>query len=188
MLRALPGVSVVAPCDAFESYHALKAIAANPGVAYFRIEKQTPLDTSDLSVPFELGKARRLREGRDVSLICIGGITLQAMEAARMLAKRGIEARVVSMHTLKPLDAEEIVSAMNETGGIVTLEENTVLGGLGSAVAEVIAETGKPVAFRRMGIQDIYSSIVGAQDYLLKHNNLDARAVCVTASELIGRG
>ncbi len=187
ILRALPGVTVVAPCDAWEAGQALPALAKNPGVSYLRIEKQTPLDTSQDTKPFMLSKARRIREGQDICLISIGGITLQAMRAAEQLAEKGIAARVVSMHTLKPLDTDEIKHAIRDTGAILSIEENTILGGLGSAVSEVIAETGASIPFKRMGIPDTYFSMVGSQEYLLEHNGLDAKAICEAASNLVSK-
>ena len=185
LLRALPGITVVAPCDAFESSHATEALAARPGVGYLRIEKETPLKTGELGGEFVIGKARRISEGTDISLISSGGIVHEAMLAADALQKMGYQARVVSLHTLKPVDREEIRDCIDHTRGIITIEENTICGGLGGAVAEIVAEAGGAGFFRRIGMDDIYSSVVGSQDYLRQYYRLDSSAIIETASEIL---
>ncbi|KQX35637.1 hypothetical protein ASD04_12665 [Devosia sp. Root436] len=187
ILRALPGITVVAPCDAWETTQAVTLLAAAKGVSYLRIEKQTPLRTGDLGIPFVLGKARRLREGRDITIIGSGGVLAHADSVAQRLAERGLSARVVSMHTLKPLDDAEILDALRDTRAILTIEENTILGGLGGAVAEVIAESGRSVPFRRLGMQDVYSSVVGSQDYLRQYYGMGIDAILDASLKLIAR-
>ncbi|MCP2126908.1 transketolase family protein [Bradyrhizobium ottawaense] len=184
IMRALPGLTVVAPCDRFETRHAVRALAATPGVGYLRIEKQVPIDTSGLGIPYQLGKARRLREGRDVTIIGCGGIVADVLAAADQLLKRNISARVVSMHTLTPVDVEEIRDAAATTGAIVTVEENQVSGGLGGAVAEVCVEMGIGVKFRRLGLAGVYSAIVGDQQFLRNYYGVDASAICAAVREL----
>ena len=169
ILRGLPGVTVVAPADGWEFGQATRALARNPGVGYLRIEKDVPIRTVREGETFRLGKARTLRDGNDVTLITTGGILTEALAAADELCKDKISARVVSMHTLSPIDADAVRGAARETRAIFTIEENTVNGGLGGAVAEVIAESGIAVTFRRIGMPHVYSSVVGDQDYLRRY-------------------
>ncbi len=126
-------------------------------------------------------------DGKHIALICSGGITSEAMEVAKRLKDKGHFARVVSMHTIKPMDVDEIRACMDDIGCILTIEENTVVGGMGSGVAEVLAEAGYGGSFKRMGMQDIYSSVVGDQNYLRQHYNLEADAIEQTALSLIMR-
>lgn len=181
ILRALPGVTVTAPGTLYEMRQTVPALVAAPGVSYLRIDKTHGEDEgagSLVSAPYELGRARRVREGGDVTLISSGGILCEAQRAAETLAREGIQCRVVSMHTVKPLDEGEVLAAARETGGIVTIEENTVLGGLGGAVAETCLEAGAiPGYFRRVGMADLYSSMVGSQAYLKEIYRMDAAAI-----------
>lgn len=185
IMRALPGVTTIVPADAYESGEAVKALAAMPGVGYLRIEKNVPLDSKEAGGPFVAGRARRIHEGENIALICAGGITCEAMQVAERLDKQGYSARVVSMHTLKPLDEREIRACMDEIGCILSIEENTINGGLGSAVAEVLAEAGFSGRFRRMGMKDVYSSVVGDQDFLRQQYDLGADAIEENALALI---
>ena len=129
-------------------------------------------------MPCELGKARRIRDGSDCTLLAAGGVLAEAVAAARMLAGRGIESRVLSMHTLKPLDAATILAAAEETGALCTIEENVLHGGLGGAVAEVCVDAGQvPSKFKRIGLPDRYATVVGDQSYLRKLAGLDRDAI-----------
>ena len=152
-------------------------LARRPGVGYLRIEKNVPFDSSATGGSFEIGRARVLRLGGDVTLIATGGIVVEAIRASDALARAGISAAVVSMHTLTPFDAEAVRRAALETRAIVTIEENNIVGGLGGAVAEVLAELGAGVRFARIGMPSIYSSIVGDQDYLRQRYSLDSPAI-----------
>ena len=188
ILRALPGITLVAPADAWETKEATQALAGNPGVGYLRIEKKVPLDTHKPGETFKLGTARRIREGNALTFICCGGITQEALKAAKILSQQGVEARVVSVHTLKPMDTTEIFDAAQTTGGIITLEENNILGGLGGAVAEVCLESGIiPKFFKRLGLPDTYSSIVGDQNYLRTRFNMDSDSIIVLTNTLLNR-
>ena len=109
LMRALPGVTVVAPCDAYESYEATKALAKTPGVGYLRIEKEVAHDTKESGGAFEIGKARTLRQGNDITLIAIGGLVGEALKTAKYLEKENVSARVLSLHTLSPLDHQAII-------------------------------------------------------------------------------
>jgi transketolase len=186
IMRALPGLTMVVPCDRFETRHAVRALVATPGVGYLRIEKQVPIDTSGSGIPYELGKARRLREGRDVTIIGAGGVVTDALTAADELSTQNISTRVVSMHTLTPVDVDEILDAVTATKAILTVEENQISGGLGGAVAEVCVETGIGVKFRRLGLAGVYSAIVGNQQFLRDYYGVGPTAISAAVRELIG--
>jgi transketolase len=188
LLRALPGIVVCAPGSAHETEHAVDAIVAHDGPAYLRLERAAADFTDTPSIPFALGKARVLRAGADLTLIGAGGVVSEVVGAAELLAREGIQCRVLSLHTLKPLDTDAILAAGAETGGIVTIEENTILGGLGGAVAEVCLEHAvRPRVFKRLGIKDTYVSIVGDQDYLRASVGLDRAAIATCARALLER-
>lgn len=183
IMRSLP-VTVVAPgCD-WEAQEATRAVAATPGTCYLRLDKSGAGDTGRPGENFVLGKARVLREGSDVALIATGGIVGVVIDAATELAANGVEARVISMHTLKPLDTLAITSAATETGGVVTIEEHTISGGLGSAVAEACLDSGtSPGFFARIAIPGGFSSIVGSQEYLRERHGIDQKAIVKTVME-----
>ena len=146
------------------------------GVGYLRLDK-TVADENSTPL-FSLGRSIRYREGADVALFATGGILRDAIQAAELLQELGIDAGVVSMYSIKPIDKDTIIAAVNETGGIVTIEEHNINGGLGSAVAEVCMDNGFiPKKFLRIGLDNQYSSIVGSQDYLKAHYQIDTTAI-----------
>lgn len=167
VMRALPGLVVVAPGDPVEARAATRAVIAYQGPCYLRLGKAGEPVVHQSPIDFELGKAIQMREGRDATLISTGGILRNVALAAARLAKEGIEARVLSMHTLKPLDTESVLAAARETGAIFTIEEHSVIGGLGSAVAEVLAEAdGTKVPYKRIGVPSGFSPHIGSQEYM----------------------
>ena len=177
ILRALPNISVVAPCTANEAGEAIKAMIQKGGVAYLRLDK-TNAEESPIESPFIIGKARRYKEGNDITLVAIGGILNDVNIASVELKKLGINARVVGMHTIKPIDKDEIIDAATNTGGIVTVEEHNIDGGLGSAVSEICMDYGViPKKFLRIGLNNEYSSIVGSQQYLRSRYQIDSIAI-----------
>ncbi|MBS1704711.1 MAG: transketolase [Armatimonadetes bacterium] len=187
ILRALPELTVVAPGDDYETMEATKALVNKSGAGYLRLDRSSMI--VDAAQPFELGRARVVREGTDLTLISTGGMLGEALIAANKLSECGIEARVVSLHTIKPLDTEAIRLAAVETGGIITLEEHTVLGGLGGAVAETCLEKRWiPGFFVRMGLQDVFSKVVGSQEYLRSIYKLDAPAIVETSRKFVEAG
>lgn len=189
IMRAIPELTVLAPGDPWEAAQATDALFRLPGAAYLRLDKSAAPETQRTGERFQLGKARVLREGRDVTLIAAGGIVGVALEAATGLSHEGIECRVLSMHTLKPMDGEAVAAAARETGGVVTIEENTVIGGLGGAVAEWCLETGEvPRWFHRVGLRAGFSCIVGSQAYLRKQYGMDASAIQDTVLSGLRRG
>lgn len=189
IIRALPGVTVSVPGDAWEAAEATAALAITPGVSYLRLDKSKASETHRDGEVFQLGKIRTVHEGKDITLACCGGILGVVVHAAEALAKEGIGCRVLSVHTVKPVDRETISAAAVETGGIITIEEHTVEGGLGGLIAENCLESGTaPRRFARMGLYDTFSSVVGSQDYLRERYELDALSIIARAKALLSRG
>src|SRR3989338_10407397 len=185
IMRALPNVCVVAPSDLWEVSEATKALASSHGVGYLRLDK-SHAKTDTPNEKFILGKARKLREGNHLTLICCGGIMEETLVAADQIKKDGFNCRVLSMHTIKPIDEEAIRSACYETGGILTTEEHSIVGGLGSSVSEVILEGGFDCSvFYRIGLRKGFSTIVGSQKHLMKVYEMDADAIYKQALSLI---
>lgn len=168
IMRAIPHMIVVDPADDLEMSQVVRAIVAYDGPVYLRVTRDPWPRVSPEGYQFALGKAVQIREGGDVTLIGSGMMTSQCVEAADILAKSGIVARVLNMPTLKPLDEEAVVRAAEETGGIVAAENHNIYGGLGSAVAEVLAEQ-SPAPMRRIGIRDCYGECGGNTDLLCKY-------------------
>lgn len=186
VMRMMPGLVVVAPADPIEARAATRAIVAHPGPCYIRLGKAGEPNVHAGEIAFELGKAIRLREGADLTLISTGSMLKAGMGVAEQLAARGIQARVLSMHTLKPLDSAAILAAARETGAILTLEQHSVIGGLGSAVAEVLAEApGARPPFHRIGVPSAFSPRVGSQQYLEAQNGLDEASILRTVEALL---
>lgn len=184
ILRALPSMSVVAPGTVWEASEAIEALVKGDGVGYLRLDK-TVADENSTPL-FSLGRSIRYREGVDVTLLSTGGILRDTIQAAELLQELGIDAGVVSMYSIKPIDKDVIITAANETGGIVTIEEHNIDGGLGSAVAEVCMDSGFiPKKFLRIGLDNQYSSIVGSQDYLKAHYQMDATAIAERVQKLL---
>ncbi len=178
VMRALPGLMVVAPGDPVETRAATRAITMHPGPCYLRLGKAGEPTVHKGTIDFQLGKAIRFREGTDLTLISTGGMLQTAAKVAERLAAHGIQTRVLSMHTLKPLDEEAVLAAARETGCLATLEEHSINGGLGSAVAELLAETdGVKVPFKRIGMPPIFSPHIGSQEYMLQKHGLNDEAV-----------
>lgn len=165
-MRLLPGMTVVAPGDPVEARWATRAVAALPGPCYMRLGKANEPVVHSSEPELHLGRAIEVRPGRDVTLISTGGMLAECVATAERLAGAGVDACVLSMPTIKPLDAEGVVRAARGTGAIVTAEEHNVSGGLGSAVAEVLAESGVGARFRRFGTPDRLQHAVGSQTYL----------------------
>jgi transketolase len=186
ILRALPEMTVLAPGDPLEAAQATHAVIAHPGPCYLRLGRAGEPAVHAGEIDLRLGKAIRVREGRDVTLISTGGMLHTVVEAAKWLDRKGIAARVLSMHTVKPLDEEAVLSAARETCAIVTFEEHSVIGGLGGAVAEVLAESGElRVPFKRIGLSSSFSSIVGSQDFLRARYGLSLEAILSTLEPML---
>jgi transketolase len=187
ILRSLPNMLVLSPGDLWEAAEASRFLVNHRGPAYLRLDKSCAPPTNLPDEVFVPGRIRVVRQGQDVTLAATGGILAEALQAAGLLASEGIEARVLSVHTIKPLDVKTLSAAARDTGGIVTIEEHTVSGGLGGAVAEALLEAGAPPRFFfRMGLRDTFSSVVGSQQYLRKVYSLDAPSIARVASSRLG--
>ena len=185
VMRSFSNMVVIAPADARETAKAVEAVLGWDGPCYMRIGRGfEPSLHKDLDFNFEIGKAIELRDGHDVTVIACGVTVLHAMEAAERAAANGVSVRVLDMHTIKPLDEAAVLKAIADTRRIITAEDHTVLGGLGSAVADVIARSGKGCAFRKLGYQDEYS-IVGYPDDLLHHYKIDADGILEAIAEVV---
>jgi transketolase len=189
ILRALPNMTIFSPTDAWEVACATEAMVNTPGVCYLRLDKSVSGFGVRPGEVFTPGRARVLREGGDITIVVTGGIAGEALGAAKLLAARGLQCRVLSMHTITPLDTAALDAAARETGGVVTLEEHSVTGGLGGAVSEHCLESGTvPRRFARFGLRAGFSSVVGSQAYLRRAYGLDAESVAAGIETLLRSG
>ena len=178
ILRSLPNMMVVSPGDHWETAEATQALLKHAGPAYLRLDKSAAPPTVRAGETFELGKARMIRNGSDVTLVATGGILGEAIRTGDMLTEHGVSCRILSVHTVKPLDSETLAAAARQTGGVVTIEEHALDGGLGGAVAEALLDAGAhPGFFLRFGLRSCFSSVVGSQMYLRKVYALDADSI-----------
>ena len=185
VMRSFANMVVIAPADARSTAKALEAAIAYDGPVYIRIGRGfEPPVYKDLNFTFEIGKANTLREGTDVTIIASGVPVVHAVEAADRAKDQGVSVRVLDMHTIKPLDNAAVLKALLDTRRIITVEDHSVIGGLGGAVADVIARSGKGCAFRKLGYQDEFA-IVGAPEDLLNKYKLDADGILECISEVI---
>ena len=186
IIRSMANMTIVAPADSIETTKATFAIADLPGPVYMRIGRDDePLVYADDPHPFEIGKAITLREGSDVSLIAAGTAVYLVLEAARHLEKHGIQAEVINMHTIKPIDRAAVIETASKTGAVVTAEEHNVLGGLGAAVAEMLGDE-CPVPMARTGIPDIYCG-TGYHDELREKVGFTPLKIAEAAQAVIAR-
>lgn len=154
-MRALPGMTVIVPADAIEAAKWVPVVAEYAGPVYLRLSRAETLPVHDRHLQVEMGKGITLREGNDVTLICTGSMVGRSLLATEKLAEKGIDARVLEIHTIKPLDKDLILQAAEETGALVTAEEHSVVGGLGGAVAHVLSGR-HPTPMQRVGIPDTF--------------------------------
>jgi transketolase len=185
IMRALPNMSLVVPCDFHEAGKATKAAAAWPGPVYIRFGREDVPVVTDERTPFTFGKGEVFGEGDDVTLIACGVMVYEALKARETLAAKGVSARVVNLHTLKPLDAELIVRCARETGCVVTAEEHQVNGGLGGAVAEVLVRE-HPVPVEMVAVWDRFGQS-GKPAELMEAFGLTARHVVAAAEKALAR-
>lgn len=169
LMRAIPGMTVICPADANEARAAVMAIADYNGPIYMRLARlATPVFEGDMVKPFTIGKANVLREGKDVALFATGLMVNEALEAAKLLAADGINAAVINVHTLKPIDAECVTKYAEQCGKVVTIEEHSVIGGLGDAVTDVLM--GKvSCKFKKIGVNDQFGQSGKAADVLREY-------------------
>jgi len=181
IMRSLANMVVISPADATETRLAVKAAIEHDGPVYLRLGRLAVPTLFDENYKFELGKGVTLADGKDVTIVATGLLVQYALEAKDILAKEGIEARVINIHTIKPIDEEIIIKAAKETGALVTAEEHNIIGGLGSAVAEVLAEN-YPVPLKRVGVEDKFGKS-GKPAKLLEMYGLTAENIVNKAKE-----
>jgi len=181
LMRAIPNMTVLAPADAVSTRFAVKAAIEHNGPVYIRLGRLNVPVIYDENEHFELGKGKMLKDGTDVSIIANGLMVQYALEAARLLEEEGINARVIDIHTIKPIDRDIIIKAAKETGCIVTAEEHTVMGGFGSAVAEVVCSE-YPVPVKMVGIMDKFGKS-GKPNELFELYGLTAKNIAAKAIE-----
>jgi transketolase len=186
VMRAIPGIAVLLPADRHETKKMTEALVAYEGGAYIRIGRNPVEDVYEsVDYEFQIGKAVTLRDGGDLTLIAAGETVKVAVDAAAALAEAGISARVMNMHTIKPLDEEAILKAALETGRIITIEEHSIHGGLGAAVAEVVVQH-HPVPMRIVGIPD-EPAIAGKTAEVFRHYGISVEHISSLAQELLGQ-
>ncbi|MBI5701334.1 transketolase family protein [Candidatus Saganbacteria bacterium] len=169
IMRPLPNMTVVAPCDAIETAAAIRAVAELHGPAYVRLSRlATPVIYENEKINFKLGKGIVLQEGKDVTIFSCGIMVDAALEAAKILKDKKISAEVINLHTIKPIDKALIIKSSKKTGAVVTAEEHSIIGGLGSAVVEVLCET-YPVPVVRVGVKDTFGESGKPAELLVKY-------------------
>jgi len=182
-MRAIPNMTVINPADGVSTEKAIRAITEYYGPVYVRLGRAKVPTIYDNSMEFKIGKGIQLKDGKDATIIASGVMVSKAIEASEKLAEEGISVRVIDIHTIKPIDKEIIIKAARETGAIVTAEEHNIIGGLGSAVAEVVSES-HPVAVKRIGVNDTFGES-GKPDELLEKYGLTTDRIIKEVKELL---
>ncbi|MBQ4004572.1 MAG: transketolase family protein [Firmicutes bacterium] len=183
LMRTIPGMTVINPADDVSARALIKAAAAYKGPVYIRLGRAAVPVIYEEGKTFEIGKALRVREGKDAAILATGIMVNEALQAANMLAAEGIECRVVDVHTIKPLDKDEVVAAAKECGCIVTAEEHSVIGGLGSAVAETVCKEA-PCRMAMVGVQDVFGQS-GKPGELMEQYGLTAADIAAAVKKLL---
>jgi len=185
LMRVIPNMSVINPCDAVETIGAVISEASREGPAYIRLNRsKTPVIFDD-TYTFRFGDAVQLTEGDDLAIIATGTMVHKALEAAEFLKKENITARVINVHTIKPLDKKTIISAARETGAVVSVEEHSIFGGLGGAIAEVLSEQ-YPVPMEIIGVRDVFGES-GEYDEILEKFGLTTTTIVTSARNVLRR-
>ena len=178
IMRSLPGTIVVSPSTKSEAYFSTIELSKRNGVGYLRLDKSNASKSKELKDKIEIGKGNILKDGSDYTIIVCGGIAEEALSAADDLDKDNISCKVVSMHTIKPIDNVLIQDCVENSKGIISVEEGNITGGLGSAILEACLKNGKfPLKMKTLGINDEYVSIVGSQEYLRDSTGLSKRFI-----------
>jgi len=186
LMRSLPGMTIFSPADDLESQKATLAAAAIDGPVYLRLATGSSPVVYQKDYEFEPGRGVVLREGKDISIITTGAITHEALQAAEDLGNAGVSAKVINIHTVKPIDKEIIIQAASDTRAVLTVEEHSIYGGLGSAVAEVILENHKePVSFKRLGLRGTFASGYGSYQDMKEMNGLSKGDIAQEAKALL---
>jgi transketolase len=184
VLRAIHNITIVAPADNFETREAIKATAKLSTPAYLRFGKKTMPTLPRVAPGFELGKASLVRQGNDITFIACGETVAPTVAAAEILAGDGVECRVISMHTIKPLDKSAVLNAAAETRGLITVEEHSVNGGLGEACASLLLQSGLSAPFKIVGFRDEHT-VTGSQQEIFQHYGIDGPGLAGTAKKLL---
>ena len=182
-MRIIPNMTVIVPADSIETQAVMRYSAAHEGPIFLRISRVPVPDLLPAGMNFELGKTVCLRKGNDITLMANGVMVCRALQAAEDLQKSGISARVLNMSSVKPIDREAIQDAARTTGGIVTAEEHSIYGGLGGAVAEIVAQT-HPAKMRILGVPGVFAP-TGSAEFLLEHFGLTAEGIRAAAVQLL---
>lgn len=186
IMRTIANLRVIVPADGLETANAIMAAYENEGPFYIRINRGYDMPVYDnTEYGFELGKAVQLAEGTDLTIIAMGACVWRAREAAKVLESEGVRARVLNMHTIKPIDRDAIEAAIRDTKRIITVEDHNIIGGLGSAVSEVVAEYGKACLLRKLGVPDTFA-IIGLHEDLMSHYGYDVNGIVDKAREIMG--
>lgn len=186
VMRAIPGITIILPCDIYQTRKMVEALIDMEGPAYVRMGRgPVPNVYSEGDVPFQIGKANVILEGGDITIIAAGEMVYHALVAGKMLKAKGIRARIIDMHTIKPLDEETILAAAKETGRIITVEEHNIHGGLGSAVSEFVVQN-YPVPVKILGIPD-EPVVTGSSLEVFRHYGIDGEGIYCAALEMLGR-
>ncbi len=185
LMRLIPNAVVVEPTDNTVLKFVLKEAAKTYGLFYIRLSRKNSTKVYEEGSSFTIGKANTIREGNDVTIIAYGIMVKEALLAANILKEQGIEVRVLDMFTIKPIDKDAVIKAAKETGAIVTTENHNIIGGLGEAVAAVLAENA-PIPMERVGVNDVFGK-VGTQDYLAKEFNLTADEIVQKVKKVLER-
>ena len=185
LMRSVPNMTVINPADSIEAEQAVLKAAEVNGPVYIRLGRMSVEDVYDQQYKFELGKGVELKKGSDITIIATGIMVQESLKAAKKLSEEGIEARVINIHTIKPIDKDIIINAAKETGAIVTAEEHSIIGGLGSAVLEVLSDS-CPVPVKRVGVSDTFGESGKPAELLEKYHltQKDIQEACKAAIEL----
>lgn len=183
-LRAIANITILVPADNYETTYAIRAAAASAHPTYVRFGKAAMYELPEPTPSFEVGKARTMREGSDLALIATGETVIHCLLAAETLAKEGISVRVLSMHTVKPLDTDAVLAAGRECNAIITVEEHSVHGGLGEACAGVLMQAGAGAPLRIVGIPD-EDTVTGSQADIFRHYGISMEGIKATALKLL---
>jgi transketolase len=182
LIRALPNFSIIQPCDDAETKQAVEYMATHEGPFFLRLTRQKLEQINTDNYKFKFGKGVMLQDGKDVTIFATGGVVFNSLLAAEILEKEGISARVINIHTIKPIDEEIILKCADETGRIVTVEDHSITGGLGSAVAEVLSEK-HPAKLKRIGLKRFGES--GSPQALYKKHGLDPNGIANTVKSML---
>ena len=186
IMRSIPNMTVICPSDDVETEAAVRAAAEYNGPVYIRLGRSSvPTINDENSYKYEIGKAVKLKEGKDVTIVATGIMVSKAIDAANLLKEEGIDAEVINIHTIKPIDSESLIESARKTGAVITCEEHNIIGGLGSAVCEVLAEN-VAVPVKRIGVNDTFGES-GKPAQLLEKYGLTAENIVESAKKIIKR-